>query len=109
MQVMKGWSGVLTSVRSLLMYPILSPSIRNSWYLQNLSVAPEARGKGIGRQLPADAYETARGKGYQSVSLDVSLSNTGAQRLYRNEGFVPMRKRRLWGVIPVTSWCEKTL
>ena len=109
MEVMKGWAGALTSIRSLLLYPILSPPIRNSWYLQNLSVAPEVRGKGIGRQLLADAYETARGKGYQSMSLDVSLSNPGAQRLYRSEGFIPIRKRRMWGVIPVTFWCEKTL
>jgi len=49
-------------------------------------VAPEARGKGIGRRLLEHVFAHARGR-VQQVHLSVTTSNVPAVALYENLGF----------------------
>lgn len=51
-------------------------------------VAPEHRGRGIGRSLTDAVIEWARGLGLRALRLGVTPSDPAALRLYRRAGFV---------------------
>jgi GNAT superfamily N-acetyltransferase len=51
-------------------------------YLEDLFVAPEARGHGIGRALIEDVISLARDKGWSRVYWHTRRSNEAARRLY---------------------------
>ncbi len=57
-------------------------------YLHTLAVAPAVRGQGVGTRLLDAVFQTARDKGYRSVSLEVVDTNRDARRLYERIGFV---------------------
>ncbi|NIF29191.1 GNAT family N-acetyltransferase [Pantoea sp. Tr-811] len=59
-------------------------------FIYNLVVAPEARGKGLGRRLLHMALESARAGGQRRVELDVEAGNTAAISLYHAQGFKAM-------------------
>lgn len=50
-------------------------------------VAPEHRGKGLGKFLLTWAADWARERGYHKLKLEVAESNVGARRLYEELGF----------------------
>jgi ribosomal protein S18 acetylase RimI-like enzyme len=56
-------------------------------YLEELYVAPEQRGRGIGRALLEMAMETARKAGASHMDLGTSESDTAARSLYESCGF----------------------
>jgi GNAT superfamily N-acetyltransferase len=55
--------------------------------LEDLFVAPAARGAGLGRALVAAALERARARGCRRVELDVNERNAPALALYESFGF----------------------
>ena len=57
-----------------------------------MGLAPEARGKGLGRRLLNDAVEEARARGDRAVLLEVIEQNTPAVRLYTSFGFKALRR-----------------
>ena len=57
--------------------------------LYQMWVAPEFRGKGLGRMLLRAAVGWARGRKASCVDLKVTCSNIPAVRLYTSEGFKP--------------------
>ena len=64
--------------------------------LEDLVVAPQERGAGIGSQLLQQAIQWARAAGCLRVTLLTDQSNVAAQRFYQRHGFqfsamVPMR------------------
>ena len=61
--------------------------------LLNLTVSPQARRKGIGRELLRRVLNDAKRSGATQCFLEVRLSNTGAVRLYLAEGFAPVARR----------------
>jgi GNAT superfamily N-acetyltransferase len=52
-------------------------------------VAPEFRGRGLGRMLLRAALEWARGRKANRVHLSVACGNSPAMQLYVSEGFKP--------------------
>jgi len=66
-------------------------------HLFQMWVAPECRGRGVGRGLLDAALDWAREREVRFAELDVTLSNSSALRLYERAGFkavnapVPMR------------------
>ena len=56
-------------------------------YLEELYVAPEQRGKGIGRALLEQAMEVAREAGATRMELGTSETDTAARALYESCGF----------------------
>ncbi|MGR6899464.1 ribosomal protein S18-alanine N-acetyltransferase [Rummeliibacillus sp. TYF-LIM-RU47] len=55
--------------------------------ITNVAVLPEGRGRGIGEGLMRKAIMTAKERGVVIMSLEVRVSNTVAQNLYRKLGF----------------------
>jgi len=55
-------------------------------YLNNLGVAEQARGRGIGLKLLEFGYQLAKANNKRALSLDVAHSNPRAQALYERFG-----------------------
>jgi ribosomal protein S18 acetylase RimI-like enzyme len=64
-----------------------SPGI--AW-VNDVEVAPELRGRGLGRRLMVEAERVAAEMGYQRIGLNVMGGNTVAIRLYDSLGYVVM-------------------
>ncbi len=71
------------------LYPSLSSvSMQRIWILNDLYVAPGARGGGVGRRLMDRACEVAHNTGAVRLELTTERSNNTAQTLYRRCGNV---------------------
>jgi GNAT superfamily N-acetyltransferase len=57
--------------------------------IKRMYLRPEARGRGLGRQLLEALLAASRQEGYQQVRLDTDGLMPAAVRLYRTAGFVP--------------------
>ena len=57
-----------------------------------MAVAPEARGRGLGKLIMRDAIGEAVDRGDRSVLLEVFEHNTPAVKLYEGLGFRPLRR-----------------
>ena len=57
-------------------------------HLFQVWVAPDYRGRGVGRLLMSAVVEWARGLGLRTLRLGVTPSHPAALRLYRNAGYV---------------------
>lgn len=69
-------------------------------HITNIAVNPDLQRQGIGRRLVARLAREARRHGATALSLEVRVSNTAAQELYRSFGFAPagVRQRYYEGV-----------
>ena len=68
--------------------PILFASApQHSYYIQNIAVATELKGQGIGRALLDLVVECARSEGFNSLTLDVDAT-TPAVSFYQKMGFI---------------------
>lgn len=61
-----------------------------------LGVVPEARGRGIGRALLAQAIRDTAEMGLPQMGLAVDVANQPAVRLYEEAGFKEIRRRQAW-------------
>lgn len=72
------------------LYPLFSSTAarpRRLWLLNDLFVAPEVRGGGVGRALMDRARRLAEETGAVGVELATARTNTVAQRLYESLGY----------------------
>ena len=63
-------------------------------HVTNIGVAPEWQRHGIGRRLLLQLAREARRRSGQHLTLEVRVTNHGAQELYREFGFVPAGIRK---------------
>ncbi len=61
-------------------------------FIFDVWVAPEHRGKGIGKSLVEWAINWGRSKGYKKIKLEVAESNGRAWHVYENLGFRSERR-----------------
>lgn len=59
-----------------------------------MGLAPDWRGRGLGRRLLTQALDAAFAKGFERIELEVFASNTQAVGLYRSVGFIEEGRRR---------------
>ncbi|MBN1909880.1 MAG: GNAT family N-acetyltransferase [Pirellulales bacterium] len=59
--------------------------------IQNLGIVPVHRDRGVGTALLFRALQGFRQAGLRRVSLEVTVENDGAVRLYQRHGFVPVK------------------
>lgn len=63
-------------------------------HVTNIAVAPERQRSGIATRLMAELAWQAIARDCVALTLEVRLSNTGAQALYRHFGFAPVGVRK---------------
>jgi len=68
----------------------------DDFYIGNLVVSANLRGKGIGSKIIEHSFELARKKGCKRVLLDVIFENPGAKKLYERIGFRKCCEKNLW-------------
>jgi ribosomal protein S18 acetylase RimI-like enzyme len=69
-------------------YPTFSSlSMAPSWTLNDLYVATDARGSGVGRGLLQAVVDLAGAEGAAQVTLETARDNRTARGLYESEGF----------------------
>jgi ribosomal protein S18 acetylase RimI-like enzyme len=78
---------LLRAGRLLRLQRMIGTVGRHEYYVSNVAVFPELRGKGCGRALMETAEREAREAGLDSVVLDVETDNAAAIRLYERLGF----------------------
>jgi len=84
---------------AVLAYAVLMP-LPDEAELLNITVAPEARGSGLGRKLLDLVCSDAKGQGAQRMFLEVRASNTPARTLYAHSGFAEVGLRRAYYALP---------
>lgn len=67
--------------------------IKGEAFLMTFAVAPEHRGRGVGKEFMRMLLKDLKGKA-EVVQLDVRKSNLPAIRLYRSVGFRVLRERK---------------
>jgi len=67
---------------------------KNEYYISNVAVYPEQRGRGIGSLLIARASDEAQKSAIVRLVLDVETENPDAQRLYERLGFRVVNESR---------------
>jgi len=65
---------------------------RDLWEVAYLGVIPEARGRGVGRAILRDGLALAQRSGRSAVEIAVDAGNAPALDLYRELGFVDVRR-----------------
>ncbi|STO09295.1 MULTISPECIES: ribosomal protein S18-alanine N-acetyltransferase [Exiguobacterium] len=63
-------------------------------HITNIAVLPEYRGQGIGNRLLTELVAFARSKSLDALTLEVRVSNIGAQKLYEQFGFECAGRRK---------------
>lgn len=61
-------------------------------HLTTIGIAPEHRRRGLGQQLVKHIEKTMSAKGVSTIVLEVRVSNTAAQCLYRGIGFSSVQR-----------------
>ena len=81
--------GALSGTARFVMFKLFFLAYyQKDMYIDTLAVSPAMRGKGVGTRLLEAVFQTAREKGFKSVSLEVVDTNPDARRLYERVGFV---------------------
>jgi ribosomal-protein-alanine N-acetyltransferase len=78
-------------------------------HVTNIVVAPERQRQGVATRLLVELALAAIERGCVALTLEVRVSNTGAQALYREFGFVPagVRKKYYENVEDaIVMWCN---
>ena len=73
--------------------------------LQDVSVRPEQRRRGIAAALTAAAEREAQKRGFRLIRLEVSVDAAAAQALYRRAGYLDagLPPRRVQGTIEIRT------
>jgi len=87
-------------------YGFVSVAVGES-HLLNLAVDPPSQGRGLGRVLLAQMFESAREWGAECMFLEVRPSNLRARTLYASAGFTEFGRRR--GYYPAADGREDAL
>jgi [ribosomal protein S18]-alanine N-acetyltransferase len=80
---------------------LIARHVVSEWELENIVVAPEVRGRGIGTRLMKELLARATQTGSHSVFLEVRESNAPARALYQKLGFLQTGRRKSYYNNPV--------
>jgi [ribosomal protein S18]-alanine N-acetyltransferase len=72
---------------------LVARSVEREWEIENIAIAGPARRRGLGSRLLGEFLDLARGRGAESVFLEVRQSNRVARALYEKWAFVEAGRR----------------
>jgi ribosomal-protein-alanine N-acetyltransferase len=78
-------------------------------HVTNIAVRPSEQRRGVATRLLAELAWAARDRGCVAMTLEVRVSNTGAQELYRGFGFAPAGVRQRYyenTEDAIVMWCH---
>jgi ribosomal-protein-alanine N-acetyltransferase len=75
---------------------IAGRTLGEEWEIENIAVAGLERRRGFGTRLVGEFLDLARGRGADTVFLEVRESNLAARRLYAKWNFVARGRRKLY-------------
>jgi ribosomal-protein-alanine N-acetyltransferase len=78
-------------------------------HVTNIAVRPMEKRLGVGTRLLAELAWAARDRGCLAITLEVRVTNTSAQELYRKFGFVPAGIRQKYyenTEDAIVMWCH---
>jgi ribosomal-protein-alanine N-acetyltransferase len=78
-------------------------------HVTNIAVAPDRQRRGVATRLLAELAWVAIDRGCEAMTLEVRVSNVGAQALYRRFGFVPAGVRQRYyenTEDAIVMWCH---
>lgn len=73
---------------------LVAQHVGPEWELENVVVAPEMQGKGIGTRLMLELLKQAQQTNSETVFLEVRESNVAARALYEKIGFLQTGRRK---------------
>jgi len=73
---------------------LIAQCVSRDWELENIVVAPSARGKGIGARLLQELVFRVRQSEGNAIFLEVRESDLAARRLYEKSGFEGNGRRK---------------
>jgi len=79
---------------------LVARHVREEWEFENIVVAPEFRGRGVGKQLLDEFIMHARRSQSRAVFLEVRESNVAARKLYQKAGFRETGRRKRYYADP---------
>jgi ribosomal protein S18 acetylase RimI-like enzyme len=88
---LRAW-GVI--VRGLRVERVIRPPAADEFYIAHLGVREELRGRGIGARLTRQLIAAADPRRHRVAALDVAVTNSRAEALYRRLGFQVEALRR---------------
>ncbi|MBX7105297.1 MAG: GNAT family N-acetyltransferase [Gemmataceae bacterium] len=68
----------------------------DKWDLAYLGLAPEVRGRGLGREVVLHGLLEAKAAGMLTAQITVDARNVPARALYRRAGFLPVDEKGVW-------------
>ena len=80
--------------KGLQMHKLIPPPSKEAEFIQNLCVAEDMQGRGIGTALLERQIEIARSENRRICALDVAVTNPRAQELYERLGFRVVEERK---------------
>jgi ribosomal protein S18 acetylase RimI-like enzyme len=91
------WVDNMNIIGNVSVFPANYPtSLGNVWYIANVGVHPDHRGKGIAGRLMEASLQMIRERGGAAAILQVAPEESPARRLYKNLGFVDERSWTTW-------------
>ena len=80
------WPHLMVHVNRALSGYVMPPAA-DAYYINNIAVDGRKRGMGLGQRFLDYVTESARGRGYRCIELDVTEINEGGIRFYERYGF----------------------
>ncbi|MEI8127517.1 MAG: ribosomal protein S18-alanine N-acetyltransferase [Actinomycetota bacterium] len=68
--------------------------VEDEVHVNTIGTHPEWEGRGVARSLLDEGWNELRARGTRRATLEVAVSNTRAQALYRHYGFAPVGIRK---------------
>jgi ribosomal-protein-alanine acetyltransferase len=93
-------SGAVNAASGGVLGFLIARHLAPEWELENIIVAPAARGKAIGKQLLDALSAAARETNSSSVFLEVRESNAAARTLYEMASFEQTGRRKFYYTNP---------
>ena len=72
---------------------LVARAVEREWEIENIAITGPARRRGLGSRLLGEFLDLVRGRGAESIFLEVRESNRAARSLYEKWAFVEAGRR----------------